>query len=117
MQIMMRRSMAKKKLRSLPSGDLESRCFKIVPVDSRCKRGRWACWDYYDNEEPKRSKETLENRPSINVHKSQDSSTATSDTSRGALKCSSVTFAIESSDEKSDMENDPPEKSVSFCAQ
>ncbi|KAM3728517.1 TSC22 domain family protein [Dirofilaria immitis] len=37
--------------------------FKIVPVESRYERGRWACWDYYKTEEPSKPFRQRHNSP------------------------------------------------------
>ncbi|VBB25776.1 unnamed protein product [Acanthocheilonema viteae] len=31
--------------------------FRIVPLESRYERGRWACWDFYNTEPPKQHRE------------------------------------------------------------
>uniref|UniRef100_A0A914ZGH1 BACK domain-containing protein n=1 Tax=Parascaris univalens TaxID=6257 RepID=A0A914ZGH1_PARUN len=80
--------------------------FKIVPIETRYNRGRWACWDYYDTEAGKGLRGQQTDLQSLNIHvdNGKSSSAASGHVSRSRNE--PVTFTFDFSDE-SDAENTP----------
>ncbi|VDM38530.1 unnamed protein product [Toxocara canis] len=101
--------------------------FKIVPVEVRYKRGRWACWDHYDSEPTKSAKGARIDSPPLSNH-FDNNLTVTSVKSLPPVAITSpsatfvtvprsrnepVTFAVDLSDD-SDAENTPPADKAGF---
>uniref|UniRef100_A0A9J2PIV6 Uncharacterized protein n=1 Tax=Ascaris lumbricoides TaxID=6252 RepID=A0A9J2PIV6_ASCLU len=81
--------------------------FKIVPIETRYNRGRWACWDYYDSETGKGPRGQQTDSQSLNIHVDNGKSSSATSGRVSRSHNEPVTFAFDLSDE-SDAENTPP---------